>query len=211
MTLPTRRKKIIFWNLDFACRRYRLVVFNGVRSYANQSTAGLEVCALVSCAGDAIGDCGGVYSPGSDVVAPTSFDSLIITRRADLKQRAFYEPTTLSNSGGGLPLGNDFIYVVSGPRNSSLVLMSLVRPRRDVATFGIYGRRFDRDGQPVTPAPSSADSMVPSITLAVIVTFVASMMSWWCNELPNVWCAGHRMKIIFFSLRSNFFNSLMLN
>lgn len=162
-------------------RRYRLVVFNGVRSFANVSTGGLEVCALVFCSGDSLDDCGALYPNSTSIVTPTSFDSLIITRRADLERRSFFGPSTLTRDY--LPMdGDEFAYLASGHSNSSLLLMYLVRPSSDVLTFGIYGRRFDRDGGERTRPPQNGAATATSAPsmLVGLVALVLLRCYWSC-------------------------------
>ncbi|XP_001603861.2 vanin-like protein 2 [Nasonia vitripennis] len=163
--------------------RYRVVVFNGVTNYVtysgNQSTAGVEVCALVSCAGDSLEDCGKRYPEGTDVVSPTTLESLIITRRANRNAPTFYMPTTMERTNREPLSSSDFAYLASGQRNSSLLLMYLVRPRSDLETFGIYGRRFDKDGLPATKA--NGVGTVESTSAVLFCTMVVILGSWICQ------------------------------
>lgn len=113
-------------------------------------TAGLEVCALVACAGSRVEDCGNVYPSSTKVLRAINIRTLLITRRANFEERVFYEPSTLSIKRR-LPLDDkQFNYIVSNHSDSSLLLMYLVKPHDDLMTFGIYGRRFDRDGEKPT-------------------------------------------------------------
>ncbi|XP_058803488.1 vanin-like protein 3 [Phymastichus coffea] len=155
--------------------KYRVAVFNGVRNVMNQTTAGLEVCALIACAGDRIEDCGSIYHANLSVVQPTTFDSFIITRRANLSSRVFYEPSTLTMTDRQ-PIDNgDFAYVISGHKNSSLLLMYLVRPKSDVMTFAIYGRKFDRDGEEVTRPKSNGPSITPSFVVVMMIMILMTL------------------------------------
>ncbi|KAJ8687583.1 hypothetical protein QAD02_023377 [Eretmocerus hayati] len=171
--------------------RYRLLVFNGVRAFGNITTVGLQICAVVSCAGDSLSDCNKQYPRDSNLIAPTIFDSLIISRRADLSTRSLYSPTTLvaatpfptstsspaSQSNELRPMdGSDFAYVSAGKSNDSLLLAYIVNPRNDLVTFGIFGRIFSRDGQPETrPIPSAASIIRTSVLLVSAVTIYWAM------------------------------------
>ena len=147
-----------------------MAVFNGVLGVANETSIGVELCSIIACTGDTIEECSSEFPAGVKVQKPLRIESLIITRAsADIGERSFFEPSTLSIDG--LPLnGSDFIYVTSGHRNSTMMLLTLTRPRNDLATFGIFGRRFDRDGQPTT---SAANTFVPfTYSLKVLLTLL---------------------------------------
>ena len=157
-------------NKIFNTFRFRLVVFNGVRSFANLSTAGLEICALISCVGDSIDDCTSIYPNDVEIVHPTTFVSLMITRRSNITKHSLYSPTTLTTKLEPM-IGSDFSYESKGFQNSTHQLMYLVRPRNDIMTFGIYGRRFDRDGDEKT-VPDSADRIsIPTISFLIMFAF----------------------------------------
>lgn len=166
---------------DHDCR-YRVVVFNGVTSYGNVSTAGLEVCALVTCAGDSLEDCGDYYNDSTNVVMPTRFDSVVITRRVNLDESVFFLPTTLMLRTYE-PLSNsDFACLTSGPRESSLMVMHLIKPQIGLATFGIYGRRFDRDGEPVS---MSDEVVMRNISFMAVVGLLAVFVVVGCWGYPR--------------------------
>lgn len=147
-------------------------MFNGVRKFANASTAGLEICSLVSCTGDNVESCGSLYPGSSGLVNPVIFDSLIITRHADLTKRNFYAPTTLV-VGETQPMdSSDYAYLASGQKNSSLLMMYLVNPRNDIMTFGIYGRNYDRDGEEETKVPSGTTVLISSGIMVLVTLFI---------------------------------------
>ncbi|XP_014205123.1 vanin-like protein 2 [Copidosoma floridanum] len=148
--------------------RYRFAVFSGVRQFAADQTLGVEVCSIVSCAGDEIDKCGRLYPEGARVVEPTVFLALYVTRRADLGTRSFYSPTTATREL--LPINTtDFGFAIGGPESNSLLLAYLSRPTGNVAAFGIYGRRFDWDGQPPTRPSSAGTSVAPSVVVVAMM------------------------------------------
>lgn len=161
------------------------MVFNGVRSFGNVSTGGLEVCGLVSCAGDSIADCGTLYPDPSAVVLATTFESLTIRRQSDihlqLSSRSFLAPSTLTLSQMQPMVGDgDFVYLA----NSSLVQMALARPSSDVVTFAIYGRRFDRDGQEETRATGEeTSSLMLIITILIFVLVKTMIYQYWKRRM----------------------------
>ncbi|OXU24427.1 hypothetical protein TSAR_010107 [Trichomalopsis sarcophagae] len=162
--------------------KYRIVAFNGVTTYGNMSTSGLEVCALVTCAGDSLENCGDYYDDSTNVVMPTRLDSVIITRRVNLDEPVLFFPTTLLLQTYE-PLGSsDFAYLTSGPSESSLMVMHLIKPQTRLATFGIYGRRFDRDGEPLT-MPSKAVEL--NISFMALVGLLAVFVVVGCWGYPR--------------------------
>ncbi|XP_014238419.1 vanin-like protein 3 [Trichogramma pretiosum] len=171
-------KSVLEANPGAAEYKYRLVAFNGTRNFANASTGGIEVCALISCAGDRIADCGAIHDPNSTkIVYPMSFDSLIISRRANLSKSSFYMPNTMDfRTLEPMSGSRDFAYLPSGPKESSLLMMYLVQPRSDAMTFGIYGRVFGRDGHEETRLPSAATSTTSVSTLLVISSLLLALV-----------------------------------
>lgn len=151
-------------------------MFNGVRKFTGaSSTAGLEVCSVVSCAGDNVESCGSLYPDPSGLVKPVTFDSLIISRHADLSKRTFYAPTTLVAGAIDPMNSSEYAYLASGRKNSSLLMMYLVNPRNDIMTFGIYGRNYDRDGEEETKVPSGTTNLVSSLVVVLAMLFVSRM------------------------------------
>lgn len=127
-----------------------MAVFNGVRQIANETTAGLEVCALIACIGPELSDCSRDFPPNTHVVRPLQIKDLIITRSdADVSNHSLYMPLTLNRDSHPLN-ATDFGFVSSGHVASSRLVMYLAKPRDDISVFGIVGRKFNKDGQAPT-------------------------------------------------------------
>ncbi|CAG9559058.1 unnamed protein product [Danaus chrysippus] len=157
--------------------RYRASAFSGVRSFSGLATGGARVCAIFACTGDTIDTCGkrfDSYSRNTTVV----FEQLEITaavpppiRNSDLQASdSKYYPISMTTSI--MPLKNEqFAF-----DEVSLLLVNVYSMRLRAATdelyaFGVWGRRFETDGQDpspprehdiedltTTPAPSTTPS-----------------------------------------------------
>ncbi|OXU24080.1 hypothetical protein TSAR_000857 [Trichomalopsis sarcophagae] len=155
--------------------RYHLVAFNGV----NEFSFGEEICALVSCTSDYLKDCTKYFDENSDVITPMSIDHLVITRRANMEESVLYFPETLRRQGHrALNGGTDFAYLASGPNDSSLLIMHLLKPQSELATFAIFGRRFDWDGQPPSAPHDSTSTVLNSLSSLWLVAILTAAGSW---------------------------------
>lgn len=127
---------------------------------------GVEICAIVACSGNEIDKCSQSYSDAADaastinVVEPTTFNYISIRRWANLETKSFYSHSTLTNDL--LPINTtDFGFVINGPKNHSMIMTYLTSSRSDIITFGILGRRFDKDGlSPIKPSSGTSSTIV---------------------------------------------------
>lgn len=156
--------------------RYRLAVFDGVSDLGNSTTAGVEVCGLISCAGPELEDCNKDFPSDANVVNPIRIEALIIQRlEVDMSVRSLYLPLTMTQDGDPLN-ATDYGYLESGHRSSSMLLITLTKPRDDIMNFAIFGRKFDRDGEPPT-AKGGANLKSPEFLLSIFVIFMVFMAS----------------------------------
>ncbi|XP_032526858.2 vanin-like protein 2 isoform X1 [Danaus plexippus] len=137
--------------------RYRASAFSGVRDFSGMATGGARVCAIFACTGDTIDTCGkrfDNYSGNTTVV----FEQLEITaavptpiENSDLQASdSKYFPISLTTSI--MPLKNEeFAF-----DEVSLLLVNVYSMKLSAATdelyaFGVWGRRFDTDGEDPSP------------------------------------------------------------
>lgn len=139
-------------NLNYFFLRYRVAVFNGVRTFSGVATGGVRTCGIISCIDDTLNGCGKSFDISSKVVTPTTFESIDIstirsTNRND--KEAFYMPITLTTYM--MPFQpSAFTFNVNNVEEVLSYRMNLTKARNDLLTFAIYGRNFGIDGSKVT-------------------------------------------------------------
>ncbi|KAK3931145.1 Vanin-like protein 1 [Frankliniella fusca] len=136
--------------------RYRVVAFNGVRSFSGVATGGAQVCAVVACLSEDILSCGWI-TPGLD--AP----GIKWTEFVHIRLSAVYESSGTLQLASTLvgpwydPLPANVFTLRSAPSqdNDSTQRVGLFSrmPLVDLRTFAIYGRKFSWDGLPPTNYP----------------------------------------------------------
>ncbi|XP_059619755.1 vanin-like protein 1 [Phlebotomus argentipes] len=147
--------------------RYRMAVFDGVRSYYNVETGGVFSCGLITCPTDDLESCATRFDASVNVVNPVTFTSIKISGTFPSNPHILTMPNTLDNVI--LPIDYNKLHyeeceerIVDGESYKDITL-ELIIPRNDIRTFAIYGRNFEKDGQNVTT--SGASSSVLASTL----------------------------------------------
>ncbi|KAL7286036.1 hypothetical protein TKK_0019645 [Trichogramma kaykai] len=136
---------------DYKTYTYRMVAFDGVRPFHDFMVAGVQICAVVACAGPELEDCSTRWNSfNNTVLYPSSFRQLKIDLKfpADEQgapERSSYAPTTFR----GVMERSLEPYEYEFNQTEAGIGMELLNRRNrlsmDLLTFGIYGRRFDRD------------------------------------------------------------------
>lgn len=143
--------------------RYRGLVFNGVRDFSGAATGGIQTCAITTCDNDNVTSCGARVSPQH------AFKSIKISGKFKA-QNATQFPSTLVSGNQLLPLDPDQLSFTSDCKGSECsISMTLLQPRNDLITFGIFGRDFTTDGQPPTPAQSKGSGKTLLSLICVLV------------------------------------------
>ncbi|XP_050316381.1 vanin-like protein 3 isoform X2 [Anthonomus grandis grandis] len=127
---------------------YHLVVFNGVRTYSNLFYGGVETCGLIACLNDSLTSCGRRFSNYSEVHWPLTFTYINIRANFSQSDQRVQFPSTLLSSIRPLPIES---YIWKKEEMNSVVIrnIELVEPQTKILTFGIFGRDFERDWDPV--------------------------------------------------------------
>ncbi|KAK0082202.1 hypothetical protein PV325_010891 [Microctonus aethiopoides] len=161
--------------------RYRLAVFNGVRSFGVGGTGGVEVCSIISCIDDKPTSCGQRFDTNTIIVHPTTFNSIIISSDYKISRNISRFPLSLNTEMNPFNV-SDFTFI-SNKLNATHVNIkyTLTKPRKDLMTFAIYGRNFTSDGQPITTSSAAQFSplyimLIMLIALGITKTYGMSSM-----------------------------------
>ncbi|XP_043265501.1 vanin-like protein 1 [Colletes gigas] len=115
---------------------YHAVVYNGIRRYGREVEAGIRVCAVIQCSDEAGISC--VSVSRSDTV----FNELKITTTVDDYEQVLAMPSTLNASM--LPF-EEWKYTNRLGTTGTNLTLELSQSAKDLVTFGLYIRNFDRD------------------------------------------------------------------
>ncbi|XP_057333148.1 vanin-like protein 1 isoform X1 [Microplitis mediator] len=149
--------------------RYRFAVFNGVRSFSNFATGGVEVCSVISCLDDNPTSCNQRFDTNTIIVHPTTFNSIVISSITKDSTNITRFPLSINTELHPLNV-TDFTFV-SNKINATHVNLkyTLTKPRKDLMTFAIYGRNLTADGLPKT---TSASSKIITPVYLLSITFI---------------------------------------
>jgi hypothetical protein len=127
---------------------YRLAAFNGIRPLFGGKTAGVQVCAVISCDNSSLASCG---QPTSAAKKLATFTFISIQMNAS-RVHSVNMPTTLQKSL--LPLDTDAYELTSRILTDKLAHVHLRTAKNihNLWTFGVYTREYGLDGRPFTVA-----------------------------------------------------------
>ena len=129
--------------------RYRLAVFNGVRSFTFR-TGGIQVCAIIFCANDELSSCGQILD--NPEAFSTMFESISIEGNF-LVDSDTLSANTLLREYNVMPASH---FSFETARGSYLhTYLDTKTTQSSLLTFGIYGRDFEKDGLPATEEGTS--------------------------------------------------------
>lgn len=115
---------------------YRAVVFDNVRLYGKEVEAGVRLCALIQCSNDSIRSCGFIGQSN------TTFFALSITARFNDYSKILVMPSVLNSSL--LPFEQwSYIEHTYGKQTNLTIILN--EPTKNLVTFGIYARDFEKD------------------------------------------------------------------
>lgn len=94
--------------------------------------------------------CNKRYDINTIIVHPTTFNSIVI--KSDFKKSVNISRLPISLNTDMQPLNvSDFTFITNKINESHVNLVyTLIKPRKDLMTFAIYGRNFTTDGTPKT-------------------------------------------------------------
>jgi hypothetical protein len=128
---------------------YRLAVFDGIRSYV-YVTGGVQICAIMFCAGNNVSSCGYVMDTNEQEKFLTVFDYINISGNFRLNN-SIQLPDTLVKGYGVLSSDTfEFTREEIPGKNEVKVNMRTKRQNLNLLTFAIFGRDFLKDGGPVS-------------------------------------------------------------
>lgn len=147
---------------------YRLAVFDGVRSFT-YVTGGVQVCAVIFCANSSVSSCGYEFEMPDQAAFYTVFNKIHISgnfRVANSTQL----PTTLVQGYGVLSPDTFQFTTEEIPEKSEVRIdMNTTVQISKLLTFGIYGRDFLKDGEPVTEPNGGVRCDAASVSLVLSV------------------------------------------
>lgn len=162
--------------------RYRLAVFNGIRTFDGFATGGNQICGIIPCLNDTFASCGlktGNIEPlvidtivyGPLYIYDTVFNEVTITT-SSLAQDSYTFPQFMESSETEYQFGSvkniSNINFTVDNSFSQLKFSSL-----KLVSGAIYNRIFSRDGGPPGVTPSSGYSNVtPSLVICIILLLI---------------------------------------
>ncbi|CAH1403169.1 unnamed protein product [Nezara viridula] len=179
---PIKKDRSYFLTDSFYHYRYRLAVFNGIRTFDGFATGGNQICGIISCLNDTFASCGlktGFIDPlvidtivyGPLYVYDTVFNEVTITT-STLAQDSYTFPHFMESSETEYQFGSvknmsniDFTVKDS---SSKLIFSS---PK--LVSGAIYNRVYSRDGGPPGVTPSSGyANLTPSLVICLILLLI---------------------------------------
>lgn len=131
--------------------RYRIAVFDGVRSFYGGKMGGTQTCSVISCTNDTLASCGLRFAATDTVVQPTLFNSILISGNFPASSTTMQMPNSLTTDI--LPLNaSDFTFDITDSSGTSArnIKYNLTTAIRNLLTFAIYGRNFSADSLQAT-------------------------------------------------------------
>ncbi|XP_066144857.1 vanin-like protein 3 [Euwallacea fornicatus] len=166
---------------------YHLVAFNGVRTYSGVYYGGVETCGVVACLNQSVDSCGQRFSNYSEISWPVIFNFINITGNFSQSKQRFQLPTTLLSSMRPLTTMEYNWRGVAVDEKTLTRNIELNEPQSRLLTFGIFGRDFKRDWDPISndtgnlsrDADDSNGKSVPQSTISVVLLWVVCIALRW--------------------------------
>ena len=141
---------------------YRLAVFDGVRTYSGYSTGGVQVCSVIPCVNESLASCGlrsdhssaqprKFFYDDNLIQIDTVFESIQITSVYMYNDTLVFPDifvTGTADNYGALVTSDSFVYNFTlAPNCSAISFVKTTKPVKNLISFAIYARQFDRDGE----------------------------------------------------------------
>ncbi|XP_030762889.1 vanin-like protein 3 isoform X1 [Sitophilus oryzae] len=165
-------------NNDYDSYTYLLVAFSGVRTFSGFYYGGIEQCGVVACLNETVSSCGRRFSNYSNVIWPLTINSINITGNFSSSENKIQFPTTLLSSIYPLPVSH---YTWDYETRDSQIIkrLELNKPQSRLLAFGIYGRDFSRDWDPLrnnTGNDGSGSNVVKGSLISLFLLVVVSLI-----------------------------------
>lgn len=176
---------------------YHLVAFNGVRTYSGVYYGGVETCGVVACLNHSVTSCGqrlvrttlswnytlkfvNRFQNYSTISWPVTFNTINVTGNFSQSDTRFQLPTTLLSSIRPLQVSQ---YSWNSRFDQSSVTLwrdvELLEPQNRLLTFGIFGRDFERDWDPLRNSTSGGVT-VATLGASIITTVTFLSVASYC-------------------------------
>lgn len=120
------------------------MTFDGISSFSDNAEAGVQMCSVISCFDETLESCGQLLRNEKDVLGTKIFEKLDIEMPMDKNDRNFYWPITFDRNL--MPLKtSEFFKETKHVGNITRYLMGLRRSQKNLMSFAILARIFDRD------------------------------------------------------------------
>uniref|UniRef100_A0A8D8FJ40 Vanin-like protein 1 n=1 Tax=Culex pipiens TaxID=7175 RepID=A0A8D8FJ40_CULPI len=154
--------------------RYKMAILDGKRTFDGFADGYITACAIFACTGTTLDTCATRFEHSANTVPMFVFNSIELTGTFPGGEEVFLLPNSVDTSI--LPLEVDEIeyseeIVTKDGKPFVEITHKLVKPRSDLYSFAIWGRKFDQDQDPNAAVPVSIGS-----TLLVLVAAVCSIM-----------------------------------
>ncbi|XP_014293975.1 vanin-like protein 3 [Halyomorpha halys] len=182
---PIKEDRSYHLSDSFYHYRYRLAVFNGVRTFDGFASGGNQICGIIPCLNETFASCGlktGYIDPlvidtlvyGPLYVYDTVFNDVTITT-STLAPDSFTSPQFMESSN----TENQFGSVANISNIDFTVKDSFSKVRfssSKLVSGAIFNRVFSRDGSPPGVTPSSGYSnLTPSLLICIIVLLLPKL------------------------------------
>ncbi|XP_060532853.1 vanin-like protein 1 [Cylas formicarius] len=128
---------------------YHLVAYNGVRSFSGVFFGGVEICAVVACLNESVASCGRRFPDYSNIVWPITFEKINVSGNFSQSERRVQYPTSLLSSIRPIETRHTSWHREEVNGTTVLRTHTLEKAQNRLLTFGIYGRDFTRDRDPM--------------------------------------------------------------
>lgn len=182
---PIKNDRSYYLTDSFYHYRYRLAVFNGIRTFDGFATGGNQICGIIPCLNDTFASCGlktGKTEPlvidtivfGPLYIYDTVFNEVTITT-STLAQDSYTFPQFMESSENEYQFGSvENISNIDFTINNSLSQLKFTSQK--LVSGAIYNRVFSRDGGPPGVTPSSGYSNVtPSLVICLILLLITKI------------------------------------
>ncbi|XP_015600121.1 vanin-like protein 1 [Cephus cinctus] len=155
--------------------RYRFAVFNGVKTYSNVITNGIQVCSIIACINDTQDSCAYRYDTNATLIHPTNFTFISITGNFSNQTSYFQLPYTLATNL--LPLNSSSYSFALTNLNSTYntIGFNLTSPQSSLFTYAIWGRNFATDGLSIATTSSAVRPIPMILGIVMIILGVGNM------------------------------------
>jgi hypothetical protein len=147
---------------------YRLVVFDGIRSYT-YLTAGVQICAVVSCINSSLSSCGYEFERPEESAFRAVFDYIHISGNFRVDNSTQLPATLVHGYGVLSPDTFQFTREEIPEKGEVRIDMKTKSQHSNLLTFAVYGRDFLKDGGPVTKPSGTVRNNAASVSLLLSV------------------------------------------